>query len=91
MKNFTLSVLVFLSSLICSIARAQQLYLPDTSIKVFAWGRQQTLAWCGGMNNSQFAMADLNHDGLQDLVVFQPWGSLLTFINKGVAGSPNYI
>lgn len=82
---------LLLLSLLPALASAQQLYLPDTSIKVFAYGQQQNLAWCGGMNNAQFAMADLNHDGLQDLVVFQPWGSLLTFINKGVAGSPYYI
>ncbi len=90
MKNCTLSIIFSLCCLVNSNSRAQQLYLPDNGIKVFAYGQQQTLAWCGGMNNSQFAMADLNHDGLQDLVVFQPWGSLLTFINKGVAGAPDY-
>lgn len=35
-------------------------------------------------------MGDLNHDGLQDLVVFEPWNSVRTFINKGTAGNPNY-
>ena len=83
--------LVSLITLTISNSRAQMQYLPDTSIKVFAYGQQQNLAWCGGMNNSQFAMADLNHDGIQDLVIFQPWGSLMTFINKGVAGNPYYV
>ena len=73
-------------------ANAQTLaYLRDSSIKVYAYGQQRTLAWCGGFNNPQFAMGDLNNDGLQDLVVFEPWNSLRTFINNGTAGHPDYV
>jgi len=73
------------------ISSAQvKFYQHDTTVKVFAYGKQQTLAWCGGFNNPQFAMADLNRDGLQDLVVFEPWNSVRTFINEGTAGHPNY-
>ncbi|MFI5196515.1 MAG: FG-GAP-like repeat-containing protein, partial [Chitinophagales bacterium] len=67
-----------------------KIYLPDTTIKVFAYGYQQTIAWCGGFNNPQFSMGDLNHDGLQDLVVFEPWLGVKTFINKGTPGNPDY-
>jgi hypothetical protein len=67
-----------------------KIFLPDTSIKVFAFGQEQVLAWCGGFNNAQFTMGDLNHDGLQDLVVFESYNSLRTFINMGTAGHPNY-
>ncbi|MBK8722067.1 MAG: VCBS repeat-containing protein [Saprospiraceae bacterium] len=43
----------------------------------------------GGLNSPQFNEADLNHDGIQDLVVFDRAGDLLrTFINHG---SPNKI
>lgn len=35
-------------------------------------------------------MGDLNHDGLPDLVVFEPWKGVSTFINMGTAGHPDY-
>ena len=77
--------------LIPAIALAQPtFYQPDSSIKVYAHGQEQTLAWCGGFNNPQFTMGDLNHDGLEDLVVFENNNSVRTFINLGTAGHPNY-
>jgi len=66
------------------------MFLPDSSIKVYAGGKEQTLAWCGGFNNPQFAMGDLNNDGLQDLVVFESFNGVRTFINMGSAGNPDY-
>jgi hypothetical protein len=66
-------------------------YLEDSSIIVNAAGKQKTLAWCGGLNNPQFSAADLNHDGLNDLVLFQKdQYEVLTFINYGTAGNPDY-
>ncbi len=66
-------------------------YLPNTSIKVYAYGNEQTMAWCGGFNNPQLQMADLNKDGIQDLVVFEPYIGVRTFINNGTAGNPIYV
>jgi len=83
--------LLFLVLNIPVLAGAQgKYYQSDTSIKVYAYGKQLTLAWCGGFNNPQFAMADLNHDGLQDLVIFEPWNSIRTFINMGNESAPDY-
>jgi Secretion system C-terminal sorting domain/FG-GAP-like repeat len=82
-----LSYLLFFSALSYG---QPKFYLHDTTVKVIAYGQEQTLAFCGGFNNPQFAMADLNHDGLPDMVVFEPWNSLRTFINEGTAGNPNY-
>ena len=80
------------------VASAQpKLFQRDTSIKVFAAGKELPLAWCGGFNNPQFAMADLNHDGLDDLVILENGVSLKTFINIGTPGNykfkyvPEYI
>ncbi|MBS1687611.1 MAG: T9SS type A sorting domain-containing protein [Bacteroidetes bacterium] len=67
-------------------------YQPDNSVKVFdGAGNQKALAWCGGFDNPQFNMADLNHDGLADMVVFDRGIGLRTFINKGSVGNPNYV
>ena len=91
--NYTTRILAFVC-LLCMplLVRAQHptFYLPDTSIRVYAYGQQQTLPWCGGFNNPQFASGDLNNDGLPDLVVFENNNSVRTFINKGTAGHPNY-
>ncbi|WP_276133933.1 T9SS type A sorting domain-containing protein [Polluticoccus soli] len=59
---------------------------PDT--KVFAWGQEKTLAWCGGANNPQFSLADLNNDQKVDLVINEPYVGVKTFLNTGNA---NYV
>lgn len=75
-----------------SIAQFQgRIYKYDTTIKIFANGKQKKLAWCGGFNSPQFAMADLDHDGKNDLVIFDRGTGVRTFINKGVAGNPDYV
>jgi len=66
-------------------------YLPDSSIKVFANGYQQSAPWDGGFNNPQFSNADLNNDGVMDLVVFEPNIGVKTFINEGTPGNPRYV
>lgn len=87
--NRLAALIIVLGIPVFAVAQAKY-YQPDTSVKVFAYGNEQTLAWCGGFNNPQFAMADLNHDGLQDLVVFEPWNSVRTFINVGKEGVADY-
>ena len=73
------------------VGRAQSVfYQHDTSVHVYVSGNKQLLPWCGGFNNSQFAMADLNNDGLQDLVVFDAWTGIRTFLNIGTSGHPRY-
>jgi len=58
-------------------------------VKVYGYsGVEQTLAWCGGFDNSQYCMADLNHDGKNDLVIYDRSTGLRTFINTGGA---NYV
>ena len=89
MKRLAFSALV-LAFCFNAIAQANKLYYYDNSVKVFAGGQEQTLAWCGGFNNPQFCMADLNNDALQDLVVFEPGKGIKTFINKGSIGHPDY-
>ena len=71
-------------------ADAQQFYQHDTSITVTEYGRLKNNPWCAGFNNPQFASADLNRDGLPDLVVFEPSQGVRTFINKGTPGNPDY-
>lgn len=74
-----------------SSLRAQsKIYQHDTTVKVYAWGKELELAWCGGFNNPQFTMGDLNNDGRQDLVVFEDGHGISTFINTGIPGHPRY-
>lgn len=65
------------------------MYRYDTSVKVYGYGGvEKKMAWCGGFNNPQFSAADLNHDGKNDLVVFDRGVGLRTFINRG---GDNYV
>ena len=50
--------------------------------------------FAGGLNATQFAMADLDRDGKADLVVFNASFSRLkirTFLNRGAAGNPKWV
>lgn len=94
MKTYNVKHRIILFSLalllpVFSIAQGS-FYQSDSSVKVFAYGREMTMAGCGGFNAPEFAMADLNNDGLQDLVVFERGIKLVTFLNKGTEGNPDY-
>ncbi len=68
------------------------IYVEDSSIKAYNGTFQKQLAWCGGFNNPQFTMGDLNNDGIADLVIFDYHSNQIkTFLNKGTPGSPNYV
>ncbi len=70
---------------------AQEFYQYDTTVKVYAYSRELQMPWCGGFNNPQFSEADLNHDGLQDLVAFEKGLGVMTLVNIGlVGGTPAY-
>lgn len=92
--KFTVVALFCVIQLFPIALRAQRntIYLPDQSIKVNAYGQERPLAWCGGFNQPQFQNADLNKDGLQDLVLFEWYArTLRTFINIGTAGAAKYV
>ena len=94
MKTFSkyLVTVQLVLSAVTTFAQFQgAVYLPDTSFKVYANSAEKSVAFCGGFNNPQFAVADLNHDGKNDLVVFEKMGEqILTFLNKGTANNPDY-
>lgn len=47
-------------------------------------------AWAGGYNVPQVAMADLNNDNRMDMVVFERYREVKTFINVATSGAPQY-
>lgn len=82
--------------LTCLSAQAQfqgNVFVADTSIKAYVGSGQRPLAWTGGMNNPQFAMADMNNDGKADMIVYESWASdfVRVFLNMGTPGNPNYV
>jgi len=91
MRYFYLQLLLVLTiSMPVRVLGQVKYYQQDTSIKVFAYGKEQTLAWCGGFNNPQFSVGDINNDGLPDLVIYEPDNSTRTFLNMGTPGHPDY-
>jgi hypothetical protein len=85
--NIARLLLITLISLFPSILSAQVegwMYRYDNSIKVYGTGSvQKTLAWCGGFDDAQFAVADLNRDGKPDLVIYDRSIGVRTFISSG--------
>ncbi len=90
------SILVSLCSLFAIAANAQvqstTVYIEDSTIKAYSGNVQKQLAWSGGFNNPQFTMGDINHDGKQDLVVYDYHSDQIkTFLNVGTPGNAHYI
>lgn len=86
---FSLAVLQF--SLAVQAQTNERIYHPaPEKVKVFGPDGEMGMAWCGGASAPQFAMADLNQDGLNDLVIYEYGGNMSTFINMGAPGLPQY-
>lgn len=75
-----------------NVLTAQQLAFPQLTFPVSQLGSSLKFPFVGGLNSPQFNEADLNHDGLQDLVVFDRAGSvILPFINTGTPNAVSYV
>jgi hypothetical protein len=86
MRNALLFLLLF-----AQILSAQGPTLERLDIPVFQNGSPLPFAFAGGLNNPQFSAADLNNDGVDDLVVFDRAGDVvLTFLNGGTPGQLSY-
>jgi hypothetical protein len=61
------------------------------SIKVSNFGVPLKNPWAGGLNFTEWNSMDLNHDGKNDLIVFDKSGEVIrTFINDGLNGIASY-
>lgn len=82
-----LGFLAFLFSLVSTNSFAQfqgDVFRPYNDATVLDLNNQpKALAWAGGLNHPQFAMADLNMDGKKDLVVYEDYVGVKTFISIG--------
>jgi hypothetical protein len=88
MRSFlSLFLFVFVSQLLT----AQNPFYRRTDVPVLNIGVALKYPWIGGLNNPQFSAADLNNDGVQDLVVFDRSGDIVhTFINNGTPNQIDY-
>lgn len=60
-------------------------------VPLFQNGVELSSAFAGGLNTPQFSAADLNQDGVEDLVVFDRSGDVvLTYLNAGTPGQVSY-
>lgn len=99
-------ILVFSTGLLASAQPDTRLFRTDakyiSDIKVTENNRDKPLAWCGGLDQPQFAMVDLDKDGMNDLVVFEghdliyyPYipivsNNIKTFLSVGTPGNPHF-
>lgn len=83
----------FLFSLIfIPVISFSQNILTKQSYSVKTGQRTLLSPWAGGVNAPQFSIIDLDHDGLEDLFVFDRTGNtILTFLNIGTPNNSKYI
>lgn len=61
------------------------------SVPLIQNGVELPAGFAGGLNTPQFSAADLNQDGIKDLVVFDRSGDVvLTYLNAGTPGQVSY-
>ena len=91
MPQYLLTALLISWSMMAHAQFQGKVYEEDSLVKVFNGSVPKTLAWSGGLNAPQFSAADLNNDGLKDLIIYQSDQiSVKTFLNFGSASSPKY-
>lgn len=86
MKPLTnmLAVAIAISSSIAASAQFQgDVYRQYNNAEVKHGNNPMSLAWAGGANQPQLAMADLNRDGRNDIVLFEEYVGLKTLIATG--------
>lgn len=82
---------VFFYCIVNQSVAAQNLSFQRISVPITQNGVELSSGFAGGLNTPQFSAADLNNDGVQDLVVFDRSGDvLLTYINAGTPGQISY-
>lgn len=85
------ALLVILAAAASSTLHAQSpVYAESGHIPVSSGSTALRAAWGGGYDNPQLAMADLNRDGRQDLVVFERYRETKAFLNVATSGAPQY-
>ncbi len=81
-----LALLISLPSLSAQTQMFQRFHVP-----VQQNGQPLSAPFAGGLNAPQFSAADLNNDGIPDLVIFDRSGDVLvTYLNNGTANETSY-
>ncbi|MFA5574972.1 MAG: T9SS type A sorting domain-containing protein [Brumimicrobium sp.] len=55
---------------------SQETYIYDDSINVVKNSEQIDLPWAGGLNHPQFSKMDINFDGVEELIAYEPENNL---------------
>ncbi len=92
--SFFLGGLFLLSVYAGRAQNALPYFKPSTGVVVEKGAGQISAAFAGGLDAPHFAMADLDRDGLADLVIFSSSyeaQKIRAFLNRGTAGSPKWV
>ncbi len=69
--------LILLATLLCSSTVLSQQFTADNIAKFIVDGKELSNPFAGGLNAPQFSNADLNNDGLMDVLIFDRIGSVI--------------
>lgn len=86
MKSITLVIIGILALIYSNTAFSQfqgDVYRQFNNASVKQGSNPLSLAWTGGANQPQMAMADLNRDGRKDIVLYEEYIGLKTLIATG--------
>ncbi len=91
MKKTVFTYLFLAASLFSTLAKAQTSPLKPVDVCITQNGTLSLSALAGGLGAPQFSTADLNNDGINDLVIFDRQGNVwTTYLKTTATGSYKY-
>ncbi len=82
--HFYITIIISFCCLSFNIRAQKKFFIRNDSVEVKIQGSNIKSPWAGGINAAQFSTIDLNHDGNEDLFIFDRTGNkILTYINNG--------
>jgi len=83
-QMFKISLTLIILSFSVGMAFCQDSFIQKYNVPASSNDAPLKFPWVGGLDNPQFSEADLNEDGILDIVIFDRKDSrILTFINNG--------
>lgn len=88
MKNLKIKGVCFIAAMLCTTLTFGQFsnFYYSNQIPVIKGNDTLSLAWTGGMNHPQFSTLDVDYDGQDELIAYEPGNGLISVFKRKLVG-----